>query len=342
MKALALAVPLVEGELWRRRLREEGLLRTDLTIDIEGGSLYLPLKRAPADWGAGLRLKTHEFEAAPETAPESYRELVDLPAAERSRLPRAFDVVGEVVVIRLPPELEPVANRVGEALLQFVPGARVVAEDRGVHGPTRLRDLRRLAGVGGFETVHRENGLSFHVDLTRAYFSPRLAREHARVADQVGPAESIVDLCCGVGPFALTILHRRPAARAVAVDVNPSAIELVERNGRPWASGRLTALCSDVSEYLADAPRFDRAILNLPHEGARFLPALAPHLLPGSTLNFYEVVERSDASGRARELERLLGPPGVWSLVEEHVVHEFSPSSDLRGYSIKRSDGSAA
>ncbi|HTT45385.1 MAG TPA: hypothetical protein VMH38_05145, partial [Thermoplasmata archaeon] len=182
MKSRSLRVPRSEGERARRRLREANALRGDLKIHEEGGWLFLPLVAdAEVSPEAGA-VAEHDFEPATDRGPNDYRELLtSWPAEEREELPRSYDVVGDIVLIRLPPVLASRAPEVGAALLRFVPGSRLVGADYGVHGPERRREVQRLAGSGPWRTRHRENGLDFEVDLARAYFYPRLAREHARV-----------------------------------------------------------------------------------------------------------------------------------------------------------------
>jgi tRNA (guanine37-N1)-methyltransferase len=336
MRAVALRVPRTDGERWRRRLAADGRLRRDLAVRREGEWIYLPLL-APFDPGAE-RVAVTEVELVERRAPRarSYADLAEVPDAVRAALPRAFDVVGEIVLVRLPRELAPYGAPIGAALLRFVPGARRVAADEGVRGPARLRSLRSLAGTGSFRTVVRENGLGFVVDLERAYFSPRLAREHALVAAATAPGERVLDLCCGVGPFALTIAARQPTARIVAVDANPAAIELLRENlVRLGLSASIAAESADAAEFLALPGEYDRAVLNLPHEGAPWLPAVGAHVRPGGTLHYYEIVPRSSAGERARAIARAaFGAAG--ELRESHCVHEYSPGHELRAHTIRR------
>jgi tRNA (guanine37-N1)-methyltransferase len=336
MKVLSLRVPRAEGERMRRRLLESGLLRPGLPIAREGEDLWLPLTGPPGELATTFRVEEHDFVPLDDERARSYRELVDLGVALEQKLPRSFDVVGDVVLVRLPRELAPYGEVIGEALLRFVPGARIVAEDRGVHGTARLRELRRLAGTGGFRTVHRENGLELRVDLERAYFSPRLAREHALVASQGRAGERVLDLCAGIGPFALGLARSVPDLRAVAVDSNPEATRLLTENAEALGLGdRIEARTEEAEEYLARAPVFDRAILNLPHGGGRFLGALGEHVAPSGTIHYYEVVERAEAARQGARRAEQLGPPGAWRLDEEHLVHEYSPTADLRGYRFR-------
>ena len=337
MRALALCVPRSEGERWRRRLAAAGHLRDDLSVRRTEAYVYLPIRdRIPLD-DPRLRIEEVELRERRRASPRSYAELAEVPSDLRRRLPRSFDVVGEVVLVRVPPELEAHATAIGEALLRFVPGARIVGADEGVVGPRRTRALRRLAGTGEFRTRVRENGLALVVDPERAYYSPRLAREHARVAALVRPGERVLDLCCGIGPFALTIARNAPSARIEAVDANPDAIALLRENLRRLHLGAtVRSDVADAGEFLATAGPFDRIVLNLPHEGARWLSAAGAHLELGGTLHYYEIVPRRGAADRAEQIvAAALGRSG--QLVEAHVVHEYSPGSDLRAHTIRRS-----
>ncbi len=337
MKALALRVPRAEAELSRRGLREEGLLRTDLGVERDDAWVFLPLAGPPTGPLARFPVVEHEFPEPGAGVARNYRELLEVSAEIERKLPRSFDVVGDIVLVRLPEELSAWGPAIGRALLKFVPAARLVAEDRGVRGADRIRHLVRLAGDGPYRTRHVENGIPFTVDLESAYFSPRLAREHAEVAGSVAPGERVLDLCCGIGPFARTIARRVPTARITAVDANPRAIELLAGDlVGSSESDAIVPIRADAGDFLAGGGTFDRAILNLPHEGSRFLAALGPHLRPGGRVHYYEIVERSNVEARRAELPSQLGPPGRWGVSGEHVVHEYSPRSDLRGYLLAR------
>ncbi len=338
MTARGLRVARADGETTRRRLRDVGLLRTDRRVLHEGEYLTFPISEVgtiPTSWG---EVVAREFDPVPAAGPKEYRELLGWTPERAADLPRSFDIVGDIVLVRLPPSLEERRAEVGEALLRFVPGSRIVGLDRGVKGPARRRELERIAGTGGWATRHRENGLEIDVDLERAYFSPRLAHEHERVAAEVAAGEQVDDLCCGVGPFSLAVARDGRAARVTAVDANPAAIELLRSTlARASYSGRVEAHAEALETFLPRAPPCDRAILNLPLEGIKYLPSVATIVRPPGRLHYYELVPRTEFERRGSEVVRSLGRAGTWELVERHVVHPYSPRSDLVGFTFERS-----
>jgi tRNA (guanine37-N1)-methyltransferase len=340
MRSLAAVVSRRDAEETRRILSAEGLLRDDLEVGHDGDSVLFPIVGPPS---APLRravVSEREFVARPDDGARSYRDLVDVPPEFRALLPRAFDVVGDIVLIRLPDSLRPYAPAVGSALLTFVPGARLVGLDLGVHGEARIRGLERLAGSGPWSTEHRENGLTLDVDLERAYFSPRLAREHALVAEEVRPGERVLDFACGVGPFAAHIVRDSRAREVVAVDSNPAAIALAERNLRranPTGPGR--AILASIETFAPSAGPCERAILNLPHGGVKYLPSVGATVARGGSLHYYELTDRAHLESRQEALVNGLESvvPGPWTVADRHVVHPYSPTEDLLGYRFERS-----
>jgi len=339
MIALGLLVPRTRGEDVRQELLDAGRLRPDLEIRREGEFLVLPLAEGggsvPAAWG---EIVEREFQEVARRGPARYRDLLDWPDAEKEALPRSFDVVGDIVLVRLPPEAAARRNEVGEALLRFVPGARLVGLDRGVQGAGRLRQVERIAGAGSWRTRHRENGLELEVDVEKAYFSPRLAREHARVAEEVRSGDEVYDLCCGVGPFSLTIARRGRATRITAVDANPEAIALLRTSLARYPFGACIApVPMPVEAFVPTATPVERVVMNLPREGIKYLPSVARTTAPGGRLYYYEVVPRSELPGRGNVLVTSLSPVGSFALADQRVVHPYSPSSDLVAFTLERS-----
>jgi tRNA (guanine37-N1)-methyltransferase len=340
MKSRALIVPRSRGESTRRALVDAGLLRTDLEIEAEVESVVFPIVpdgRVPGDWGT---VAEREFDLRPDAPGGDYRTLLPWPESEKAELPRAFDVVGETVLIRIPPALAARRGEIGDALLRFVPHARIVGWDRGVHGPERRRRIETIAGSGGWATQHRENGVLLDVDLERAYFSPRLAREHAAVAAEVGTGEVVYDLCCGVGPFSVTIARDGRARSVVAVDANPDAIALLRGTlARCPYGGRVTPIEDRIERFALDHGAVERVILNLPHEGIKYAPSVARLVARRGHFHYYEVVARAELEGRAEVIGAILGPPGTFARTAQRIVHPYSPEADLVAFVFERAAG---
>lgn len=342
MKRRFLVVPRPSAEASRQALKERGWLASTTPVVRRGDQVLLPLTEEATGPFPGGEIQEQELPSEA-TRPRSYRDLFpELSAGDRRALPRSFDVVGDIVLIRLPDRLGDQAAAIGAALLGFVPGARLVGWDHGVQGTTRRRRIEPLAGTGGWRTRHRENGLLLDVDVERAYFSPRLAREHARIASAVRPDEQVLDLCCGIGPFTLTIARDARAREIDAVDINPDAIELLVANARRLRlEARIRPEVGDLAEFLARAPPAGRVIFNLPHEGIKYLTSVGTAVEPGGTLHFYEIMERSRAASRPQELADLLNPAGGWRGEAARTVHPYSPTTDLLAHTLVRAPGGA-
>src|SRR5437870_3131961 len=95
-----------------------------------------------------------------------------------------------------------------------------------------MRPLRYIAVENRTHTIHKEYGCLFEVDLSKAFFSPRLSTEHQRVVQMVEKGERVVDMFAGVGPFSILIAKKVGDVRMDAIDANPQAIELLQENVR--------------------------------------------------------------------------------------------------------------
>lgn len=322
MRAMGLRVPRAQAETVRQRLLLEGSLRSDLKPSRSEALVVFPV----ADDVPGA--EPFEFDELPER-PRSYQEVARVPTELRAKLPSAFDVIGHVIVVKLPEELAPHANEVARALLATHANARTVALDRGVAGEYRVRRLEVIAGDPLTETEYVENGVRLLVDPAKAYFSPRLGYERARVASLVVPGETVVDLFAGVGPWAVLLAKRAKPARVWAVDLNPDAVRLLRRNVESNRVGNV------VVPVEADARAFaqehagiaDRVVANLPHDAHRFFEDAAGLLKPGGILHHHAILAEegvpphvADLSRRAEAMGRRL------SLAGERVVRAYSPT----------------
>lgn len=326
----ALVVPIARGEEARQFVASKGIGRSDLKLGRRDGTLLIPISEPVDPPIPEARVELADFEAT--RGPGSYKERVHVPAELRVHLPSSFDIVGDLVVIKIPPVLEAHATEIARAILEAHPNLRAVLADEGVEGPLRIRSLRRLAGEERTRTLHSEYGAKFHVDLAAAYFSPRLANEHIRVAKAIRPGETFVDATAGVGPFSVLAAKQGQAGRIVAIDLNPRALELLRENMTlNKVADRVDVIDGDAQAVLPTIGVFHRAAVNLPHAGEAILDAAWRHIAPGGTIHYTVVWPESDASDRMRQLvdrvSRITGRSG--RVIESHIVHPYSARDRL-------------
>ncbi|MDH5747283.1 MAG: class I SAM-dependent methyltransferase family protein [Candidatus Bathyarchaeota archaeon] len=215
-------------------------------------------------------------------------------------LPRAIDFVGDIAIIEVPPELDARKSVIGEAVLKAHKNVRAVLAKAGaVSGTYRLREFSIIAGEPKTETIHKEYGCQYYVDLAKAYFSPRLSYEHNRVASLVKEGETVVDLFAGVGPFAILIAKTHENVKVYAVDVNPHAVEFLKKNVRlNRVEGKVYPILGDAKQIVEQrlSGVADRVVMNLPEKAVEFVDAACEAIKPtGGIVYFYSFVNASDS-----------------------------------------------
>ena len=315
--ALCLKVPKIQGEKTITLAAKMGLIDKALIISRNTDCLLIPLLRYPTE----AEIETLKKETASTALCESSSLIVaeglfeekmqpsktltqalqdQLPKDLVAALPQAFDIVGDIVIIDIPPLLKAQQGLIGKTILETHKNIKTVLAKAGdISGVYRVRDYEFIAGESRTSTVHREFGWAYHVDVARAYFSPRLSHEHERVAVQVQPQEVVVDLFAGVGPFAVLIGKRQPEARVYAVDLNPDAVELLRVNVKSnKVADRVFPICADAREIASGelCGVADRVIMNLPETAIDFVDAACGAIKPsGGIVHFYGFVRLPDS-----------------------------------------------
>lgn len=307
-KSPCLKVHKALGEKAITLVRRLNLLDRELRVKRVGDHLYIPLISEPLpahieELGKSLP----EFEVSASSFPKRAKrplKLADLledrlPPNLIASLPRAIDFVGEIAIVEIPPELKGHKRLIGEAILAtHKQVCTVLAKSGAVGGTYRLREFEVIAGVDKTQTVYRECGCTYHVDLSKVYFSPRLSHEHDRVASQVTEGETVVDMFAGVGPFSILIAKKCRNVQVYAIDVNPDALRYLEKNiavngvekkvvpilgdARPVIEERLTGVA-------------DRVIMNLPERALEYVDAACKAIKSeGGIIHYYEFTDEPD------------------------------------------------
>lgn len=291
-----------------------GIVDHELQVWRDNSFIYIPLaKSLPKEKLASFKeqIKECEFSPYPFTKQKkrgsSLIELLEgkLPPHLLASLPHAMDLIGDIAIIEIPVELEQHKSLIGQAVLEANKNVRTVLAKAGaVSGTYRLREFDVIAGEPKTQTVHKEYGCQFYVDVAKAYFSPRLGHEHRRVASIVKEGETVVDMFSGVGPFAIQTAKAHQNVRVYAIDINPDAVELLRKNIR------LNRVQDKVQAILGDAGQIvkerlfgvaDRVIMNLPEKAMEFVGAACEALKPGGgVIHFYFFTNESEPLDNVR------------------------------------------
>ena len=318
MTVPCVAVERERGEAVRQRLPDAGLLDGDHEIDPADGTLYIPVtdpSRVPDDLAGRLV----ERDAAERDRPRTPADLLGYePSLER---------LGDVVI--LDEDDDGRAREIAEAVMASdLPCATVLNRASPIEGELRVREWDVLAG-NGTETVHREYGHEFRLDVAAVYFSPRLATGRHRVVESVAADEFVIDMFAGVGPYAIPMATR--GAEVVACDLNERAIDYLRGNAeRNGVADRVTAVAGDVREATDEyAGTADRLVMNLPHSADEFLDAAVA--LAGETclIHYYDIQHEDDPFGPGTRAARAAAGDAYDVAIEDRrVVRSYAPHEE--------------
>lgn len=274
-ESLCIRVPRKEGESIRKKLIEQCVLNKDLKIRSSGEDLIIPIL-APLEDLSGLG--TDFFEVLEYESP-------------LSQAPGAYELIGDIAIID---QHEEKVMDIAKILLQHKNIRTVFQATSAVSGEYRTRELIFIAGVKKTETIYRENGCRYLLDVSNVYFTPRLSTERMRIVGQVTDGEKVVDMFAGIGPFSILIAKRFPGTHVIAIDKNPVAIKYLRENANLNKIHNIEIKEGNAREEVTGISDADHVIMNLPHSAIDFMDSALGIIKRGGIIHFYAISHEDD------------------------------------------------
>lgn len=151
-------------------------------------------------------------------------------------LPRSYQIIGKIILIKLKPELVKHKKTIGDAIVHIFPYVHTVCLLKGIKRVTRKPDIEIIGGCKEHEpapstqTLHKEHGCQFLLDVSEVMWSKGNKQERIRLTKLVKKSETIVDMFAGVGYFSIFIAKYCSPKKVYAIDINPKAIEYLRKN----------------------------------------------------------------------------------------------------------------
>ncbi|MDR0766879.1 MAG: class I SAM-dependent methyltransferase family protein [Methanosarcinales archaeon] len=197
-------------------------------------------------------------------------------------------------------------SKIADAILTAHPSVKTVLFSKGpISGEFRTRDLEFVAGINKTETIHKEYGCKYKVDLGRAYFTPRLSTERHRIAEQIQAKDTVIDMFAGVGPYSILIAKQAKPVQIIANDKNDAAAELLKENIVLNKVKNITVLNEDAAALSEMYPKVgDHVIMNLPHNACDFLDTAVSICKKGGVIHYYAMTSDDDLFDGSIEMIR--------------------------------------
>ena len=306
-------------------LRKEGYLNSDFLPINEGKFILWPLNQDTIPFegsivkckGVGHNKKSRDYR-------------LNLTDNIRNLAPRSFDIFGEIAILRLTNDLKDHEEEIAEALLLSHKNIKTVCADSGVHGEFRIRNLRIISGENNFVSVHKENGMKFEADISKVYFSPRLATERERLSSLVKKGELVLDAFAGVAPFSISLAKK--GSKVLSLDSNPEAkmwaLKNFIKNGISTSQYRYCT--SKFEKFDFKSEKFDRIIMNNPTNSLPFLNMAMDLVTKKGVIHMYLISPKDSPFNISNHLN------SGYNCTSKKEVHAYSPSSSLFVFDIGR------
>ncbi len=266
MRSLAVKAPRNAANSVLMELKRRGVLNPSLKIKQANNYVLIPVKE-PVD---GFELVYDDFETKKRTI--SLKECLKEKLGEGD-WPRSFSLIGDIAIVSIREDFsEELKRAIADCLLSNTKARAVWGKVETV-GKERVAKLVHLGGEEVTETVYKENGLVFKVDVAKVYVNPSLSTEHKEIAEVVRDGEVVLDMFAGIGFFSLNAAKLRKC-KCIAVDLNPYAVKYgIESLTLNKLKGDVRFFLGSAEEFLeiTKDKSFDVTIMNLPHKSHEYV-----------------------------------------------------------------------
>ena len=211
-----------------------------------------------------------------------------------SEEPKSFDTIGHVAIVEIPEDAD--EKTVAEAIMKNKSIKTVAKKISAREGVFRTRKLEIIAGDKNLETLHKEHGLVYKLDVGKVYFSPREGEERQRIANNVKNNETVLVMFAGIGAYAIAMTKKNPQSKVYAVEINSDAYDYMKTNIR---LNRVDALVyplkGDVRIVCENMDgKFDRVVMPYPAGAHDFLDVAIKCLKKNGWIHFYTISKEGE------------------------------------------------
>ena len=139
------------------------------------------------------------------------------------------------------------------------------------------------------ETINKENGCLFKLDLAKVMWSKGNNNERLRIAKLVEDDEVVLDMFAGIGYFSIPIGVHSNAKKIYSIEINPNSYFYLNENIKLNKLDNVTPILGDCKIH---APKYkaDRIVMGYVKTTHHYLDVAINCLNEGGILHYHETV----------------------------------------------------
>ncbi|MBP1910003.1 class I SAM-dependent methyltransferase [Methanolobus bombayensis] len=319
-------VPIKNAEKVRIELADSGRLDQERKIKvIDKGQLLLEIPVTENIEGFKTYIQeSPEFYKKWQSLEDTLRD--DISADELEKLPSGWHIIGKVIIVTIDPSIDHLKLMIAETLLRMYPSCNTVVRDLGISGQFRLPKREILIG-NNTETINKEHGCLFKLDVTKVMFSKGNLHEK-KLMSKIGMHETIVDMFAGIGYFTIPMaVHAKPE-KIIAIEINPESCGYLKKNiALNKVEHIVEARNGDCAE-LAPKGVADRVLMGYVNTTHHYLDSGIAALKPeGGVIHYHETTPESQVFSRPiKRIENAALKAGrTFEILDCRKIKKYSP-----------------
>lgn len=209
-----------------------------------------------------------------------------------------------------------------------------IVKIRQIDGEMREPSLDMLYGEET-ETIHKENGCLFNLDLSKVMWAKGNNNERLRIAKLVEDGEIVVDMFAGIGYFSIPIGVHSNAKKIYSIEINPNSHHFLCKNvelnkiNKKAAYDRMVPILGDCR---VEAPRYsaDRVLMGYVKTTHHYLAPAIETVRDGGIIHYHETVPEKLIE--TRPFERVKKAADVYGrdieVLNIQNIKKYSPGVD--------------
>jgi tRNA (guanine37-N1)-methyltransferase len=294
-----------KAETTIKELKEENLIDLNYIIKKEKDYVLIPLKNNKTYTKYKSQITKEDF-LKHKPKQKTFKEVLfnKIPKKDLKKINKSYDIVGDIVIIRIEENLKKYYEKIGKAIKKIHPQTKTVLNKKEHHGVFRGQFLEYVYGIDKRETTIKENNIRIKIDVENVFCSTRLSSERKRISKLVKKEEVCV-FFAGAGPFCLCFAKNNPSVKSVyGIELNPIAVNYFKENIKiNKLDEKIICLFGDVSEISKNyKEKFDRIVMPHPTASEKYLKDAIYCLKDKGIIHFYKFVSKDKAFEEAEEL----------------------------------------